>query len=360
MKLIPVSIVICFLFFDVAAAESMLFGEANYMIHRDHDSAGTRFVTIDDHKLYSQWNISDIDSHIGLTGHENITYGLKAFYYFEFGLPLNSGGPLRDKDQYIGISSDYGSLILGRKNTPLKSSLGDFDQFDDIPVADIKDLVPGEDRTDNLLMYISPNLDNWYFSGAVIAGEDKGNNLDGLADYLSIAFVHNGENIYGSLSYNRYTHMYDMLSHRKNPDTELYRGVLIWKQPEWQLGFMASYFNFNSDLNDIDSSKAFGVSGNVKFGQSGMIKSQYIISDDLTINDSSNTLNGLYIDPSFHVPDVTAPQDKIKRFSIGYDHALSKNTMLYVGTSLTKGHSPNIAYKNKISSTVFAGMSHQF
>ena len=79
-------------------------------------------------------------------------------YVAEFGVKADDGvGPFTARNIYAGVKGDFGTLIAGNVDTPLKSSQGAFDEFNDL-AADITKILPGETRAANAVAYSTPKF----------------------------------------------------------------------------------------------------------------------------------------------------------------------------------------------------------
>ena len=166
-------------------------------------------------------NVNDRANRIGVKGSEDLGNGLKAIYQVEFGINLTSNdndvdsgdNGINFRNSFVGIASDYGSLLVGRHDTPLKISTGKLDLFSDT-MADYNGTVGFHDvRADNVVAYISPTWSGFSFMGAVIAGGgtnvlgprggDDGLNIndDSIASAYSLAIIYNNGPFYGSAAY---------------------------------------------------------------------------------------------------------------------------------------------------------------
>ncbi|MCU7843821.1 MAG: porin [Candidatus Thiodiazotropha sp. (ex Monitilora ramsayi)] len=319
-------------------AEATLYGKGHMIIANTDD--GNDDV----------WSVDSIDSRVGIKGSEDLGDGLKAVYKFEFKINHDDGSGLGDRNQYVGLAGGFGTLLLGRHDTPLKMAQGKFDQFGDLP-GDIKGVIPGEDRVDNVIAYVSPDLNGLTLVGAAIAGEEGDDDpafdpeLTGLFDHISIAGMYSNGPIYASLAYNTY----DLGGYNVEPS--LLRGTFIWKGGMWQVGGMFSSFDFDNAGEDAD---AYGVSGNIKVGSNGKFKVQYLAGDApvtkvsklAAINDFS---------PNVTTPDGTKDND-VTQISVGYEHKMSKRTTLHAGYTTWEDDSSPANEKD----TLFAGIIHKF
>jgi predicted porin len=288
-------------------ADATLFGKAHFIVENVDD--GDQDV----------WGVDSIHSRVGVKGSEDLGGGLKAVYHFEFKVNSDGGDGLSDRNQFIGLAGGFGTALLGTHDTPLKMSQGKFDEFGDLPNGDIGNVIPGEDRVDNVIAYVSPAMGGLTLVGALVSGElGDGADLDGPADHISIAGLYSNGPIFASLAYNSYD-----LGAVADNDPSLARATFIWNGGMWQAGLMYSSFDFDDLAEDAD---AIGVSGHVKVGGAGKIKAQYLTSD---------APRGNVSDIAAFSPDITIPDgsdgNDVDQFSIGYEHALSKQTIAHVG-----------------------------
>jgi len=109
-----------------ASAQSSitLYGVADvsvrYLTNSDAKNDGRLFMT----------NGAITNSRWGLRGSEDLGGGLKAIFDLESGINLQDGSAsdsqrLFNRNAYVGLSSQYGTLTLGRQKTPLFDLLGD-------------------------------------------------------------------------------------------------------------------------------------------------------------------------------------------------------------------------------------------
>lgn len=109
-----------------ASAQSsiMLYGVADvsvrYLTNSNAKNDGRLFMT----------NGAITNSRWGLRGSEDLGGGLKAIFDLESGINLQDGSAsdsqrLFNRNAYLGLSSQYGTLTLGRQKTPLFDLLGD-------------------------------------------------------------------------------------------------------------------------------------------------------------------------------------------------------------------------------------------
>jgi predicted porin len=114
---------------------------------------------------------------IGLKGSEDLGNGLKAVYQVELGVGLanednnianGDTSSIKMRNSYVGLASAYGTLLMGRHDTPLKMSTGKLDLFSDT-LADYNYTIGFQDiRVDSMVAYVSPSWSGFNISGAVV------------------------------------------------------------------------------------------------------------------------------------------------------------------------------------------------
>ncbi len=68
-------------------------------------------------------------SMLGVTGAHDLDDNLSALYKINFSIQADDDGGFADRDQFIGLKGNFGTLLMGRMNTPYKSSTVKWDPF---------------------------------------------------------------------------------------------------------------------------------------------------------------------------------------------------------------------------------------
>jgi len=138
-------------------------------------------------------------SRIGFKGSEDLGGGLKALWQVETALDAGNGADIGDtnwgtRNTFVGLSGGFGTVAMGRHDTPYKMSTGSLDIFGDT-IADynlgrlnsVQLLNNDHDaRNANALAYISPNLSGFGFAAAVVMNNNAGAS-DKTADAISLS-----------------------------------------------------------------------------------------------------------------------------------------------------------------------------
>lgn len=132
----------------------------------------------------SDMNINDTASRFGVKGSEDLGNGLKAVYKIEFDVDLagatkdGSGkGTLTARNQYAGLKGGFGTVLMGRHDTPEKMSQAS-DLFND-GTGDLgNDRMDGgiqvnESRVGDVIAYVSPSFSGVKLVAAQVANGDN-------------------------------------------------------------------------------------------------------------------------------------------------------------------------------------------
>jgi predicted porin len=260
---------------------------------------------------------------IGVKGSEDLGNGLKAIYQVEFGVqmaeeqrtgPAASGAnnTLSMRNSYVGLSSGFGTLLVGRHDTPMKLSTGRLDLFADT-AADYNGTVGFVDlRVDNAVAYISPNFAGFQFAGAMHVGGGSSATLpiatedaDSLAEAYSLAITYKNGPFYVAAAYEELNN--DILGPADNDletDSKWRAGLGLL---DWNGFTLAAVYENQDDLFGVSDADAdlWQISAGYGFGNS-MIKGFYGNNDnDLDLLDRES-------------------------WGIGFDHNFSKRTKAYM------------------------------
>lgn len=149
-----------------------------------------------------QWELNSNASRLGVKGDFDLEVGgLKAIYQAEYEINVDDGGaaPFSQRNIFGGLKGGFGTLQAGKFDTPMKTSEGKVDQFNDLS-GDMDSFVAGQDRANNIIQYTTPKLaEAVTVKVAFIPAEgadvdNDGEADDGLADTVqaSVAFEKGG------------------------------------------------------------------------------------------------------------------------------------------------------------------------
>jgi len=106
-------------------------------------------------------------SRLGVQGDFDASANVTVFYRLEYGVDVDNGTnsngrELSQRNIFGGLRGDWGSILAGKNDSPLKTLQTntvlrtDVDRFNDSPLADIGTFIVGENRPDNVIQYTSP------------------------------------------------------------------------------------------------------------------------------------------------------------------------------------------------------------
>lgn len=166
----------------VAMADApTVYGQINMAVDQVNvDNAAGNDVKVD-----SGTQVNSRASRIGIKGSEDLGNGLKAIYKAEFEVQIDEGDTLKNRNQYVGLAGGFGTVLMGRHDTPTKMIQGK-DFFNDSPYADIGKMADGmgafgkgmENRLSDVLAYVSPEFAGVKLIAAFIPKEDEAGTAD--------------------------------------------------------------------------------------------------------------------------------------------------------------------------------------
>jgi predicted porin len=125
-------------------------------------------------------------SRLGVQGDFDASSSVTVFYRLEYGIDVDNGTnsngrELSQRNIFGGLRGDWGSILAGKNDSPLKTLQtntvlrSDVDRFNDSPLADIGTFIVGENRPDNVIQYTSPIwLGGLELNVAAIQAEETG------------------------------------------------------------------------------------------------------------------------------------------------------------------------------------------
>ncbi len=246
----------------------------------------------------------------GFKGTEDLGGGLKAVWQIESKLDNNGttigGTTVGDRNTFIGLAGDFGTVVAGRHDTPYKLGTGSLDIFGDT-IADynlgradgVEVLMNAHDaRVGNALAYISPTWSGFHFAAAVVLANDPTSNNDSI-DATSLTGVYANGPLFGSLSYQN---VKDVVA--VGADSKAWKLGLGYSFGDAKVGFI--YEKVSADTTAKDR-KSYLVNGSYAMGPI-VLKAQY----------------GKVSDAYF-----SAGSDDQNMWALGADYNLSKRTTAY-------------------------------
>lgn len=165
---------------------------------------------------------TDRDSRIGVKGSQDFGNGLKGIYKMEFGVKVaESFNSLSGRNAYVGLAGNFGTVMVGRHDTPFKMSQPK-DLFGDATYGDMGKTSmagglgkkAGEMRADNVTAYMSPEfsgvkvmlagISDLALDDATTPSKDESETDSALTNALSTAVTYGStkKGIYAAFAYN--------------------------------------------------------------------------------------------------------------------------------------------------------------
>ena len=128
--------------------------------------------------LGSRSRVTDQSSFFGIRGTEDLGGGLKAFFQLESVFRLDSNtSTFANRNSGVGLQGDFGSVLLGRWDTPWKVSTIAIDPFGDLTLGGITGVANDrgnfDRREQNVVQYWSPNLGGFQARASYAVNEGK-------------------------------------------------------------------------------------------------------------------------------------------------------------------------------------------
>src|SRR5690554_2007618 len=161
----------------------------------------------------SHWAFNSRNSRVGIKQDIALNDKLTAVYKIETGVEIDDGERDRDgksfyqRDIYLGVKGDYGQIIGGRFNTPMRMAEGKIDPFNHLD-GDIVAVLGGHLRVNNIVQYSSPKFASTVINVAFMPGELEDLDGDGaddnrIANAFSASALYNEGNLFASFAFDK-------------------------------------------------------------------------------------------------------------------------------------------------------------
>jgi len=230
--------------------------------------------------LGNRTRVSDNASYLGVRGTEDLGGGLKAFFQLEtaFSPESSSATSFATRNSGVGLQGGWGSILLGRWDTPMKTSQTAVDPWGDLTLGDITgaglDQGNFSRREGNSVQYWSPNWAGFTVRALYTANEGKTATTNPNTVGASVAYSKGA--IYVAYAYEKHKDVAANTSEEGNaiaasftmgnlklagqygkyerdnaPEDESYMLGLTWTF-SGKHGILASYQNAEAGSNDCD------------------------------------------------------------------------------------------------------------
>lgn len=345
-KLLPLAIAAAMGAGAAQAQDITIYGQMHYSVD---------FVETDSPAVVDQsdWATGlNRGSYIGVKGSEDLGNGLKAIFKIESSINANVGS----RNTYVGLTGDWGTMLMGRHETPYKMSTGSLGLFHDT-IADYNAVIGNASggaansnnremnlRVPQTIAYVSPNMNGLTVAGAwVQALVDEGVGGPTDTNAVSLAAMYSNGPLFASLAYEDHDNGFALAP----------AGISDASAWKLGLGYKASGFTVGFIYETIDT----------KLGNNGILSGANADTDNMLINGSysfgNNVVKAVWGQSD---PDV-AGSTASKYWGIGLDHKLSKRTKAYaIYADMDQGTGGNILLSNGAAGggAQYAGDHHGF
>jgi predicted porin len=323
----------------VAAAIAAPLAFADTTIYGKADMA----FAVTDNGTVSTNQVSSQVSKLGFKGAEDLGDGLSAIWQIEQQIDIDNTGAagaknyFASRNSFAGLKgSNWGTLLMGRNDSPYKSATRSLDVFAD-QIPDSRSMMGGalpnkggynDDRPTDAIAYMTPNMNGLsaaidYEAGAEAAsasGDVKGS-------AWSLAGMYNEGPVYAALAYHNFTFGSSGTGTLAAPGGFSANDKLT----AWKVGggYKMDMLQLNAVYEKITSS----VGGSDPYN-----RNDFYLAGVYSLGSDDIKLAYVNAGKTNNVSDTGASQ-----VSIGYDHNLSKATSLYAQYSKISNQN-NAAY----------------
>lgn len=277
----------------------------------------------------STTTLEDNVSRVGFKGSEKLLdLGIEAFYLAEFAVYADDGSDtagssnaFRQRNIYVGVrGAEFGSVVAGHFDTPLKTIQNKVDLFNDWR-GDINNFITVNDyRRKNSIMYTTPKMGGFTGYVDVIMTEVNSKTADtagekGKDNAASLALAYELGGFYAAAAYDQ--NVVYAESANLSDESKVYRLVAQYTMGQWQFG--ALYDNHDATVNNPPVAPATTYTAIENQGSGWILSTQYLINKwALKVQyGQSDILRGAELDRDADV------------LSLGVDYKYSKNGRFY-------------------------------
>jgi len=264
--------------------------------------------------------VSSNFSRIGFKGSEDLGGGLTGIYQMEGVVDADDGRFHQfQENTFLGVSGDFGTVILGNHDTPYMASTRGYDVFAD-SIADNRSLMSGDVTASNVVAYTSPD-----FNGLSVSAAIKGDETGGDASTTSIS---------GSYARDNYT-------------------AVVATETVSAGGVDATATRLAGSYN-MDALTVGLMMENTDDG-AGVVNASNYLSAQYGISDAGTVKLAYTMKADQETGGVTNADTAATQVSLGYDHAMTESTTLFASyTSIANGANSGAGFTN-LGSTAGGG-----
>ena len=233
-----------------------------------------------------EFQVNSNSSRLGVKGEEDLGNGYSAVYEAEWGVSGDgNAADLGPRDRYIGLKSGWGTVKLGSYDSPLKTSQGNVDVFNDMTFLDMASIgLNGDNRLNNSIGYESPKIaDAITVKVTLQPGENSAvpNGDDGLVDAISASVAYEQGGLYVAAAIDQGSD--SAVATVSQLTTDTLRLTAVYTMDALQLGALVQTSEASAGGGDQESvllSAAYRAGKNVFKGQLVMNNTDFGTPDD--------------------------------------------------------------------------------
>lgn len=277
-----------------------------------------------------QFEVNSNSSRIGVMGEENLGNGLSAVYMAEWGVSGDIAGnsdpvqvslfdgtgtstktDLTGRNRFVGLKGSFGTVKIGAFDSPLKTSQGNVDVFNDMNYLDMGTVIRGENRLNNSIGYESPKVaDAITIKVSLQPGEDNANSTsDGIADVISASVAYEANGLYLALGIDQG----DGIGANAGTDQDTIRVTGTYTADALQLGALLQTSENSDGAFDAEEKTL-------------LLSAAYTMGD--------NVLKAQFINSTEDTSPTTDQKDTV--LAVGLDHNFTQMTKAYAQIGMDK------------------------
>jgi predicted porin len=330
-----------------ASAAADVYGKVNLTYNHFEDKNGTK--TGNDYVAKNDYELVSNDSRIGFKADYGITEDLRAIGKLEYEVCVDDGycdsngtQTFKARNTYIGVQGTWGTVIAGRNDSLVKMSQGEgkaqVDRFNDLVYGDIKYVMVGENRQDNILIASTSKFAGGFqVAASAMPGENQDiNYTSGPNVGTSKDKRHGAVNGYGmSVSYTT-DRLYiagatdqDVTPDGEANPTDLYRlSANLGVTDTIQVGALVQ--NAEQEYSNVGIAKINKDSPLAYIGSNGYFKDQsaWLLSSQWEFS-KGWTAKIQYAESTSNPENNSADEQDVNQIAIGVDYAFDKNARVF-------------------------------
>jgi len=210
--------------------------------------------------------VSDRGSRLVFDASEDLGNGMKGMAHMEVSLDTSDAGTSfnNNRNTYVGLTGDFGTVLIGHHDSPLKMSSGKAEVFGD-RLADYNGFAGLEDaHASDVVAYVSPSFSGLTVAAATIAGGqyDTSTNQDDLAAGFSVAAMYGNGPLYLAIAHEDLSDASVYTAGTNNLSDEKLRVTGVYTMDAIQVGLV---YEDREDAINADSESLY-VSGKYTMG----------------------------------------------------------------------------------------------